>query len=132
MSNKGLPIVLLFVFVVGFCLFSYGLLLVVGSTSNTGQAGWLGYGLGFLALGGAIAGWAAYGMYKRNQNPPNSQDPSQPMPMDIPGDVKISNMKCNSCGGAINSNDIKLQNNVPTVICPWCGATYQVSEEPKW
>ena len=52
--------------------------------------------------------------------------------IDLPGEVKISNMKCNSCGGAINANDIKMQNNVPMVVCPWCAATFQISEEPKW
>ena len=130
MQNKGLPIVLLFVFVVGFCLFSYGVLLVVGSTGKEGSPGWLSYGIGFLALGGGIAGWAAYSIYQRNRTGQFEQVP--PMSIDLPGEVKISNMKCNSCGGAINANDIKMQNNVPMVVCPWCAATYQISEEPKW
>ena len=132
MTNKGLPIVLLFVFVVGFCIFGYGLLLVVGSTSATGNSGWLGFGLGFLALGGVVGGWALFGLIKRSQV--TKEDVGQPgkAGIDLPGDVKISSMKCSGCGGAINSNDIKIENGVPMVVCPWCGAHYQVSEEPKW
>ena len=129
MTNKGLPIVLIFVFVVGFCLFGYGLLLVLGSTSSQGNSGWLTFGLGFLVAGGGIAGWAVTGYMKQHKSTPEAQPGKM---VDLPGEVKISQMKCASCGGAIDSSAVRIENHVPMVFCPYCGASYQVSEEPKW
>ncbi|MHC1771209.1 MAG: hypothetical protein AB9907_05625 [Flexilinea sp.] len=52
--------------------------------------------------------------------------------VDLPGDVKMTNQNCKQCGGPINSSDYKIIKGTPTVICPYCGATYSISEEPKW
>lgn len=129
MANKGLPIVLIFVFVVGFCLFGYGLLLVLGSTSSQGNSGWFTFGLGFLVAGGGIAGWSVTAYIKQQKAATIAQPGNG---AHLPGDVKISQMKCASCGGAIDSSAVRIENHVPMVFCPYCGASYQVSEEPKW
>jgi uncharacterized membrane protein len=104
MSKKVTLGVLAFICLIGVCIFSYGLLLVVGSTSENGNSGWVSFGLGFLVLGGLVLAAAVYGLFKANQ----MKTPSEP------------------------ATDIKIQNNVPVVVCPWCAASYQVSEEPKW
>jgi hypothetical protein len=54
------------------------------------------------------------------------------MKVDVPGDTKIEQMKCQSCGGVITSKDIQIMSGAPVVTCPWCNSTYQLTEEPKW
>ena len=52
--------------------------------------------------------------------------------VDLPGDVNVEEMKCNSCGGVLTSNDINMVNGSPMVTCPFCETAYQLTEEPKW
>lgn len=52
--------------------------------------------------------------------------------VDLPGDTKIEQMKCRSCGGTLTADNIKLVNGAPFVNCPFCGTVYQLTEEPKW
>ena len=52
--------------------------------------------------------------------------------VDLPGDTKIEQMKCRSCGGSLTSDNIKMVNGAPMVNCPFCGTVYQLTEEPKW
>jgi len=32
----------------------------------------------------------------------------------------------------IESNKIKVVSGVPYVTCPYCGTTFEITEEPKW
>ena len=52
--------------------------------------------------------------------------------VDLPGDTKIEQMKCRSCGGTLTADNIKLVNGGPVVTCPYCNSVYQLTEEPKW
>jgi DNA-directed RNA polymerase subunit RPC12/RpoP len=52
--------------------------------------------------------------------------------VDLPGDTKIEEMKCKSCGGTLTAENIKLVNGAPMVTCPYCNSVYQLTEEPKW
>lgn len=54
------------------------------------------------------------------------------MKVDLPGETKVSQMTCQSCGGPITSKDIKIMAGAPVVTCPYCQATYNLTEEPKW
>lgn len=52
--------------------------------------------------------------------------------IDLPGEVGMDTIKCKSCGGVLGEKDVKLVAGAPIVTCPYCGTTYQLSEEPKW
>lgn len=52
--------------------------------------------------------------------------------VDLPGETKIEQMKCRSCGGSLKADNVKMIAGAPTVECPYCGTTYQLTEEPKW
>jgi len=52
--------------------------------------------------------------------------------VDLPGETKIEQMKCRSCGGALTADNIKLVNGAPVVTCPYCNTVYTLTEEPKW
>jgi len=52
--------------------------------------------------------------------------------VDLPGETKISEVKCRSCGGTLTADNIKIVNGAPMVNCPYCNTVYQLTEEPKW
>lgn len=52
--------------------------------------------------------------------------------IDLPADVKLDTLKCQSCGGVLAPKDISLVNGAPVVTCPYCHTTYQLTEQPKW
>jgi uncharacterized Zn finger protein len=52
--------------------------------------------------------------------------------VDLPGETKIEQVKCKSCGGTLSAKDITLANGAPMVNCPYCNMIYQLTEEPKW
>jgi hypothetical protein len=52
--------------------------------------------------------------------------------IDLPSDVNLDTLKCQSCGGVLSPKDITMVAGAPVVTCPWCGTTYQLTEEPKW
>ena len=54
------------------------------------------------------------------------------MKVDLPGDTKLSQVTCRNCGGTLKPDNIKMVLGAPMVECPFCGTTYQLTEEPKW
>jgi hypothetical protein len=121
-------------FLIGLCLVGYGVLSVVGSTSAQGNSSWLSFGIWFAVAGvfflGGGAGLVWMGSRKSASGDTNPQEVV--LKIDLPGDTKISQMKCQSCGGPITPEDVKMMAGAPVVTCPYCHATYQLTEEPKW
>jgi hypothetical protein len=54
------------------------------------------------------------------------------MKVDLPGETRISQVTCRNCGGTLKPENIKMVAGAPMVECPFCGTTYQLTEEPKW
>jgi DNA-directed RNA polymerase subunit RPC12/RpoP len=52
--------------------------------------------------------------------------------IDIGGDVEMEALKCTSCGAQLDKSAISLAEGAVVVTCPYCSATYQIVEEPKW
>jgi predicted Zn finger-like uncharacterized protein len=52
--------------------------------------------------------------------------------LELSGEMKAAQIKCPNCGGSINADQIKITQGVPYVKCPYCGTTFEVTEEPKW
>ncbi len=52
--------------------------------------------------------------------------------VDLPGEMNVKNESCRQCGAPLNANDFKMVNSTPTIECHYCGAIYEVTEEPKW
>jgi uncharacterized Zn finger protein len=50
----------------------------------------------------------------------------------LPGVTKISQVNCRNCGGTLKPDNIRMVAGAPMVECPFCGTTYQLTEEPKW
>src|SRR5512145_1842783 len=52
--------------------------------------------------------------------------------LEVSGQMKAAQIKCPNCGGSITADQIKITQGVPYVKCPYCGTTFEVTEEPKW
>lgn len=52
--------------------------------------------------------------------------------IDFSGDVQLEKLTCRSCGGALTAENITMLAGAPVVHCPYCGASYQLEEKPKW
>ena len=52
--------------------------------------------------------------------------------IDIGGDVEMEALKCESCGAQLDKSAISMAQGAVVVTCPYCSATYQIVEEPKW
>ena len=52
--------------------------------------------------------------------------------IDLSGDVRPEEMKCNACGAALDKDSVSVRAGGVFVDCPYCGTSYQIEEEPKW
>ncbi len=119
-------------FLIGLCLLGYGILSVIGSTSTAGSSSWLSFGLGFGAVGVLFIAGGAGLVYAAARAGKTEVVQQVTMKMDRPGETKISQLTCRNCGGALKPENIKMVAGAPVVECPYCGTTYQLTEEPKW
>ena len=120
-------------FLLGLCAIVFSGFALVGSTDPAqGQDNWVSLGLIFACLGIILFGGGGGLIYLAMRGQKTEVVQQVTMQVDLPGDTQIEEMKCRSCGGTLSANDIKLVNGAPMVNCPFCGTTYQLTEEPKW
>lgn len=117
-------------FLIGLCLLAFGGITLYGSTAPGGQANWVSIGI-VLGLFGLLLLAGGAGMIVAAQRGTKTEVIQQ-VKIDLPGDTKISEVKCRSCGGTLTADNIKLVNGAPMVNCPYCNTVYQLTEEPKW
>jgi DNA-directed RNA polymerase subunit RPC12/RpoP len=52
--------------------------------------------------------------------------------LELSGQMKAAAIKCPNCSASVDANQIKIVSGVPYATCPYCGSTFEVTEEPKW
>ncbi|MEW6405409.1 MAG: hypothetical protein AB1649_26760 [Chloroflexota bacterium] len=119
-------------FLIGLCLVGYGALSVIGSTSAQGSSSWLTYGIGFGCVGALFLAGGAGMVIAAMRGTKTEVVQQVTMKVDLPGQTKIEEVKCRSCGGTLTADNIKIVNGAPMVNCPYCHTVYQLTEEPKW
>jgi len=119
-------------FLIGLCLLGYGALSIIGSTSSSAGSNWLTFGLGFATVGVIFLAGGAGLVYAAMRAGKTEVVQQVTMQVDLPGQTKIEEIKCKSCGGTLSAKDITLANGAPMVNCPYCHTIYQLTEEPKW
>jgi DNA-directed RNA polymerase subunit RPC12/RpoP len=70
--------------------------------------------------------------FVRMREPKPKQEVTIRQQIDIGGDVEMESLKCQSCGAQLDKSAISLAQGAVVVTCPYCSATYQIVEEPKW
>jgi hypothetical protein len=111
----------------GICVGGFILLGASGGAQGVTGVGNAGMCFGAIAL---VAGIILIVLAVRKTKQETAQNVT--LKIDLPGETKIEEMKCRSCGGVLTANDIKLVNGAPMVNCPYCNTVYQLTEEPKW
>ncbi|SRR5581483_2644995 len=119
-------------FIIGFCLVSYGVLNFVGSAPLASNTNWLTAGLGFGCIGIFLIGGSVGLLWTASAKPQLRNSGPATLRLDLPGEIKLSPVTCRSCGGVLKPENIKMVADAPTVQCPYCGTAYQLAEQPKW
>ncbi len=52
--------------------------------------------------------------------------------LEMSGEMKAVTLKCPNCSASVSPNQIRIISGVPYGSCPYCGHTFEVTEEPKW
>lgn len=52
--------------------------------------------------------------------------------IEFSGDVRLQEITCSKCGGALSSKDVAVKAGAVFITCPYCKSEYQVEEAPKW
>jgi len=118
---------------VSLCFMGYGGLNIAGSFDpNTGTSSWLPLGIGLLCVGLFLVAGGIVLIVVAAHKTKQETVQNVTVKVDLPGETKIEQMKCRSCGGSLTSDNIKLVNGAPMVSCPYCNTVYQLTEEPKW
>lgn len=106
-------------------LIFFGVLFVWGAFSDQGSTGWIIIGIITIGVGFLLI-W--FGSRQKAAGDVTNVT----LQVDMPANVNMDTLKCKSCGGALAPKDISMVAGAPVVTCPYCGTTYQITEEPKW
>jgi len=105
----------------------FGVLWLWSAFSGTGSPG------GRLLVGGLLV-LIGLGIIVavRLREPKPKQEVTIHQQIDLTGDVDAEALKCRSCGSQLDKSAIGVVEGAIMVTCPYCGTTYQLTEEPKW
>jgi len=109
-------------------LIFFGVLFIWATFSPDGQLGWLVVGIISVGIGFGIIWFAG----RKRPTVDGVEGNNVTLNIDLPGDINVDQMKCQSCGGALTMDAIQMVAGAPVVSCPYCNTTYQLTEEPKW
>lgn len=113
-------------YIVAAILIFFGVLFMWGAFDPNAPDGWLLVGIITVAVGLALIWFAA----RRKAAEGGAQNVT--VNVDLPANVSLDTLKCKSCGGTLSPENVKMVAGAPVVTCPYCGTTYQLTEEPKW
>ena len=52
--------------------------------------------------------------------------------IDLSGDVNLQKLNCRQCGATLSGEAVTVHAGAVFIKCPYCGAAYQLEEEPQW
>ena len=120
-------VILILLAAAGICVGGFILLGAAGGAQGVTGIGSAGMLIGTIAL---IGGIALIVLAVRKTKQDTAQNVTYKV--DLPANTKVEQMTCKNCGGALKSENIKMVMGAPMVECPFCGTSYQLTEEPKW
>lgn len=111
-------------------LIGLGLAVIIGLSYIV--QGITGTGLVFVIIGLLFIVGGAYMIYQAGRGKMGAVTENVTLKVDLPANVSMDTLKCKSCGGSLTMDNIQMVAGAPVVHCPYCGTTYQLTEEPKW
>lgn len=106
-------------------LIFFGVLFIWGAFSAQGTPAWILIGVILVAIGFGLIWFASRRLAA-------SGDDEVTYNVDLSGDVELEKFQCENCGGNLTAENVKMIAGAPWVNCPYCGASYQITEKPKW
>jgi hypothetical protein len=106
-------------------LIFFGVLFIYATFSPGGQIGWFFVGLVSVAIGLVL-------IFIAGRRKPAAEEQNVTLKIDLPANVNMDSLKCQSCGGTLGPENITMVAGAPVVNCPYCHTTYQLTEDPKW
>jgi hypothetical protein len=115
-------------YIIGVVLILWGLinlysLAAPGATNATGR---IIIGLILIGIGGGLL----FMIPRWESRRPEQVEMTQKI--DLSGDVNTEKLKCQNCGADLDKNSVVVKAGAVFVNCPYCGSSYQITEEPKW
>lgn len=107
-------------------LIFFGVLFILAAFGTTARPAWILVGIILVGIGFVLI-W-----FGSRQKPSPAGGENVTLKVDLPANVNMDTLKCQSCGGTLGPEDIKMVAGAPVVTCPYCHTTYQLTEEPKW
>lgn len=121
---------------IGGLLVGFGALYVLAAhdAGSADPGARLGTGIGMLIAGLFIWAIAAVGAFLawRRMQPKPEQKITIEQQVELTGDIDLATLKCSNCNATLNKDAITVKEGAVMVSCPYCGAAYQIVEEPKW
>lgn len=108
-------------------LILFGVLFLLAAFGDTWNPGWAVIGGILLVVGFGIILVAS--LFFKTKTMTTQQTTLQ---VNLPGDVNVERFKCADCGAQLTMDNVKMVAGAPMVECPYCNATYQLTEDPKW
>ena len=102
----------------------FGVIFIYGAFSPDGQPVWF--------IIGAISVLVGFGIIWFIARKQATGEEEVKVQIDLSGDVNLDTLTCESCGGQLSPEHISMVAGAPVVACPFCGTSYQLTEEPKW
>ena len=106
----------------------FGSLFILAAFSPDGSVGYIFVGLILVLIGFGLIWFAG----RITSASAGNHEGAVTLNIDLPGDINLDTMKCQSCGGVLTAKDINMVAGAPVVTCPFCATNYQITEEPKW
>ena len=121
---------------VGGLLGAFGALYILAAHSEDAArpGARLGTGIGMLVAGlvvwtvAAVIGFLAW----RRMQPKPEQKVTVHQEVELTGDIDLASLKCEMCAATLDKDAVTVKEGALLISCPYCGAAYQVVEEPKW
>lgn len=102
----------------------FGILFIWGAFSPEGQAGWIVIGAISVLIGITL-------IWLMGRRKPGEEQEIK-YEIDLGGDVNLESLACQACGGSLSADNVQMVAGAPVVDCPYCGTSYQLTEDPKW
>lgn len=107
-------------------LILFGVLFIWGAFDPSTPDSWIIVGIITVGIGFGLIWFAS------RRKPADQAAQEVQVNIDLPADVSLDQFKCQNCGGSLTTDNVKMVAGAPVVTCPYCGTTYQLTEEPKW
>lgn len=52
--------------------------------------------------------------------------------LEVSGAMKAQEIRCPNCSAVLTMDLAKVVDGIPTIKCPYCGNSFEVTENPKW